>query len=172
MVPILLDIAAGHGFTPSVAALDQGYDTESLYDRLEARGIRPLISLGKTPAVKAGNATPRSCDHGARTSPDPTPSAARPNGAARPVNGPRVRMGQGISAPHPHPAQHPRRKSYYHQRGAVERESGRLKNECAMLPAASPATRTGPPPRGPDQLRPARHRTIPRGPRSTRILSS
>ena len=64
MVPVLLDSVAERGFAASVAILDRGYDTEALYAEIEWRGMRPVIPLRQTPAVKAGKHKPPSCDHG------------------------------------------------------------------------------------------------------------
>ena len=35
-----------------------------MYDEFEARGIRPVIALKETPAVKAGKHKPPACEHG------------------------------------------------------------------------------------------------------------
>ena len=63
-VPVLLDSVLERGFAAQVAILDRGYDTEALYTLLEGRGIRPVIPLRQTPAVKAGKHKPSSCEHG------------------------------------------------------------------------------------------------------------
>lgn len=64
MVPGLLDATLRRGFTPGVAVLDKGYDGQPMYDECESRGIRPVIALKETPAVKAGKHKPPSCNHG------------------------------------------------------------------------------------------------------------
>jgi Transposase DDE domain/Transposase domain (DUF772) len=64
LVGPLLDATTGRGFTPAVAVLDRGYDAETVYETVEARGMRPVIPLRKTPAVKAGKHKPPQCDHG------------------------------------------------------------------------------------------------------------
>jgi len=86
LVGPLLDAAAGRGFAPAVAVLDRGYDAETVYETIEGRGIRPVVPLRMTPAVKAGKANPPKCEHGRGRSPAPTRSAARPSGAARPAS--------------------------------------------------------------------------------------
>jgi hypothetical protein len=42
----------------------QGYDVGTVYNALEGRSCRPIISLRKTPAVKAGAHKPPTCEHG------------------------------------------------------------------------------------------------------------
>ena len=46
------------GFAAAIAVLDRGYDPESVYAGIEKRGIRPVISLRVTLAVKRGLASP------------------------------------------------------------------------------------------------------------------
>lgn len=134
MVPVLLD-AAKRGFTPGIAVLDRGYDTEALYTLLEGRDIRPVIPLRQTPAVKRGEHKPPSCDHGEWTfaGADAKRGAAKyrcPTGECKPASA-------WLKAGRLHtliPRGTDRWKSLYHQRGAVEREFGRLKNEWGMTP--------------------------------------
>jgi hypothetical protein len=64
LVPVLLDAATGRGFAPSVAVLDRGYDSEDTYATVESKGIRPVIPLRETPAVKRGEHKPPECEHG------------------------------------------------------------------------------------------------------------
>lgn len=40
LVPVLLDAAAGRGFTPDVCVLDRGYDAEIIYADVEKRHMR------------------------------------------------------------------------------------------------------------------------------------
>ena len=135
VVPDLLDSAVERGFTPGIAVLDRGYDTEALYTLLEGRDIRPVIPLRQTPAVKAGKHKPPSCDHGEWTfaGADTKRGAAKyrcPTGQCAPAS-------QWVKASRLHtliPRGTDRWKSLYHQRGAVEREFGHLKHEWAMLP--------------------------------------
>jgi Transposase DDE domain/Transposase domain (DUF772) len=63
----LLDAAIGRGFTPDVAVLDKGYDGEPMYETCESRGIRPVIALKETQAVKDGKHLPHECEHGTWT---------------------------------------------------------------------------------------------------------
>ncbi len=63
----LLDVARARGFAPETAALDMGYDTEAIHAACEDRECRPIIALKQTPAVKAGKASPPSCEHGTWT---------------------------------------------------------------------------------------------------------
>jgi hypothetical protein len=51
-------------FMPGVLIFDRGYDSESVYETVEGHGIRPVIPLRQTPAVKAGKNKPPACDHG------------------------------------------------------------------------------------------------------------
>ena len=60
----LLDALAGRGFTARTAIMDKGYDGQPMHDECESRGIRPVIALKETPAVKAGKHKPPSCEHG------------------------------------------------------------------------------------------------------------
>lgn len=134
-VPDLLDMANERGFTPGIAVLDRGYDTQALYSLLESRDIRPVIPLRNTPAVKAGKHKPPSCEHGEWTfaGSDTKRGASKwrcPMGKCQPAS-------VWIKADRLHPLiprGTERYKSLYHQRGAVEREFGHLKHEWAMLP--------------------------------------
>lgn len=134
-VPGLLDSVMERGFAAQVAILDRGYDTEALYSLLESRDIRPVIPLRQTPAVKAGKHNPPSCEHGTWTfaGSDAKRGASKwrcPAGECRPASA-------WLKAGRLHtliPRTTERWKGLYHQRGAVEREFGRLKNEWAMLP--------------------------------------
>ena len=85
-VEALLNAANGRGFAPSIAILDRGHDTESLYSLLEGRDIRPVIPVRKTPAVKAGKHLPRPATTVSGRSPGQTPSRARPSGVAPQVS--------------------------------------------------------------------------------------
>jgi Transposase DDE domain/Transposase domain (DUF772) len=135
LVPVLLDSAAERGFAASVAVLDRGYDSESVYKQIEQRGIRPVIPLRMTPAVKRGLASPPKCDHGTWTfaGSDAKRGASKwrcPTGECQPASA-------WVKASRLHPLiprETERYKSLYHQRGAVERGFGSLKHEWGMLP--------------------------------------
>jgi hypothetical protein len=135
LVPVLLDAADARGFKPDIAVLDRGYDNETTYTVVEGRGIRPVIPLRKTPAVKAGKHNPPSCEHGEWTfaGSDAKRGASKwrcPTGECNPAS-------VWVKADRLHtlvPRGTPRWKGLYHQRGAVEREFGRLKNEWGALP--------------------------------------
>jgi len=135
LVPVLLDAAAGRGFAPAVAVMDRGYDAEDIYELAESRGIRPVIPLRMTPAVKAGKANPPQCEHGTWTfaGSDTKRGASKwrcPSGECQPAS-----VWVKASRLHPLiPRETERYKDLYHQRGAVEREFGRLKHEWGMLP--------------------------------------
>jgi hypothetical protein len=106
-----------------------------IYTKLEGRGMRPVIPLKKTPAVKAGKHKPPECEHGIWTfaGSDTKRGASKwrcPTGECHPAS-------QWIKADRLHtlsPRSTPRWKGLYHQRGAVERQFGRLKNEWGGLP--------------------------------------
>jgi hypothetical protein len=115
--------------------LDRGYDAVAVYGTVEGRGIRPVIPLRKTPAVKAGKHKPPSCEHGEWTfaGSDAKRGASKwrcPSGECAPAS-------VWVKAGRLHtliPRGTPRWKGLYHQRGAVERGFGVLKHEWAMLP--------------------------------------
>jgi hypothetical protein len=135
LVPVLLDAATARGFTPGIAVLDRGYDAETVYEQIEARGMRPVIPLRMTPAVKAGKHNPPSCEHGEWmfAGSDVKRGASKwrcPSGECQPAS-------VWIKAGRLHtliPRGTDRWKFLYHQRGAVEREFGRQKHEWGMLP--------------------------------------
>ena len=87
-----LDCIIGRGFATGVAVMDKGYDGEQMYTECESRDIRPVIALKETrPSRPAGTCLPHAST-GPGRSPGPTPSAARPSGAARRASaGPRPR---------------------------------------------------------------------------------
>jgi hypothetical protein len=131
----LLDAAKDRGFAPETAALDMGYDTEAIHAACEDRECRPIIPLKQTPAVKAGKASPPSCEHGVWTfaGSDASRGASKwrcPTGECRPRS-------RWIKADRLHPLvprETKRWKSLYRGRASVEREFGRLKHEWALLP--------------------------------------
>jgi len=133
LVPVLLDSAAERGFAVHIAVLDRGYDSESVYAQVEQRGIRPVIPLRMTPAVKRGLASPPSCGHGTWTfaGSDARRGASKwrcPSGECTPASA-------WVEASRLHPLI-PREteRNLYHQRGAVERGFGTLKHEWGMHP--------------------------------------
>jgi Transposase DDE domain/Transposase domain (DUF772) len=135
MVPVLLDSVMERGFAAQVAVLDRGYDSEALYTLIESRGIRPVIPLRQTPAVKAGKHKPPSCEHGTWTfaGSDVKRGASKWRCPSRECQLASVWV--KASRLHPLiPRETQRYKSLYCQRGAVEREFGRLKNEWGALP--------------------------------------
>jgi hypothetical protein len=135
LVPVLLDSVMERGFAAQVAVLDRGYDSEAVYAEIESRGIRPVIPLRQTPAVKAGKHKPPQCEHGEWTfaGSDAARGASKwrcPSGACKPGS-----VWIKASRLHPLiPRGTARYKDLYHQRGAVEREFGRLKNEWGLTP--------------------------------------
>jgi len=134
-VPALLDQIDAHGFAPLTAALDKGYDIAPVYDACMEHGIRPVIPLRQTPAVKAGYADAPTCAHGTWTfaGADTNRGATKwrcPTGECTPAS-----KWIMVDRLHPFiPRESARFRKLYHQRGAVEREFGRLKHEWAMLP--------------------------------------
>lgn len=117
------------------ALMDRGYDTEAMHTACEDRGVRPVISLRQTTAVKAGKHLPRTCEHGEWT----FAGSDAKRGAAkwRCPTGECAVKSEWVKADRLHPLvprTTERFKKLYHQRGAVEREFGRLKHEWSLLP--------------------------------------
>ena len=135
LVPTLLNVLESRGINVGVAVLDKGYDQTSVYVACEDRGIRPVVPLRQTPGVKAGWDLPPQCEHGTWTfaGSDASRAASKwrcPTGGCKPAS-------VWVKADRLHPLiprTTERFKALYHQRGAVEREFGRLKHEWAMLP--------------------------------------
>jgi hypothetical protein len=131
----LLESVRERGFRAGIAVMDMGYDLGPVYEGFEARGCHPVIPLRETPAVKAGKHKPPVCEHGEWTfaGADAKRRAAKwrcPTGECSPAS-------RWIGASRLHtliPRGTARWKKLYRQRGAVERENGRLKNEWALLP--------------------------------------
>lgn len=134
-VPGLLDALAASGFIREYAVLDKGYDVASVYDACAERDIRPIIPLRHTPAVRAGRDRAPTCDHGTWTfaASDAQRGASKwscPNGDCMPAS-----VWVKADRLHPLVPRHTARfKGLYGQRGAVEREFGRLKHEWALVP--------------------------------------
>ncbi len=131
----LLDSAFSRGISPRNCAMDKAYDIEAIYDGCEARGVRPLVPVKATTAVKQGKHRPPSCRHGTWTFSGadfkrkrakwrcPT-SECRPSGVWRKA-----------SRLHPLVPRETRRwRDLYSGRSAVEREFGRLKHEYGLTP--------------------------------------
>jgi hypothetical protein len=57
----VLDATIAHGFEPETCALDKGYDVTPVYEACVQHGIRPIVPLRQTPAVKAGRDKPPTC---------------------------------------------------------------------------------------------------------------
>lgn len=131
----LLDTAVRRGFGIGVAVMDKGYDGEPMHEACESRGVRPVIALKETPAVKAGKHKPPQCEHGEWTfaGSDAKRGASKwrcPAGECMPGS-------VWIKASRLHPLipyGTERFKNLYRQRTAVERRFGRLKHEGGLLP--------------------------------------
>lgn len=101
----------------------------------EDRGVRPIIPLRATAAVKAGKAGSPTCEHGTWrfAGSDAKRGASKwrcPTGECKPAS--RWVKGDRL---HPLiPRETPRWRKLYKGRASVEREFGRLKNEWALSP--------------------------------------
>jgi transposase, IS5 family len=134
-VPPLLDKLKGLGFQPETCALDKGYDGKAVYDACEDRGIRPVICLKQTPAVKRGDHKPPTCEHGEWTfaGADHKRKATKwrcPTGECQPAS-------VWVKADRLHPLvprETLRWKALYRGRASVERAFGRSKNEWGLAP--------------------------------------
>ncbi len=131
----LLDAMIARGFTPEMATLDKGYDTGPIHDGCEERGVRPIVPLKKTAAVKKGKHRPPTCEHGEWTfgGADFKRKATKwrcPTGECSPAS-------TWIKASRLHPLV-PRETNrwgdLYRGRGAAERTFGRLKHEYGLAP--------------------------------------
>ncbi|MFL6138369.1 MAG: transposase [Frankiaceae bacterium] len=135
IVAPLLDKLAQQGIVPAHCVMDRGYDTTALYDECERRGIRPVIPLRMTPAVRARKHRPPTCDHGVWTfaGADAKRQASKwrcPTGECSPAS-------VWVKADRLHPLiprGTDRYRSLYRSRGAVERCFGHLKTEWGFLP--------------------------------------
>jgi Transposase DDE domain len=156
LVGPLLDAAAERGFAPAVAVLDRGYDAETVYETVEGRGIRPVIPLRMTPAVKAGKANPPECDHGTWTfaGSDTKRGASKwrcPSGECPPAS-------VWVKASRLHTLI-PRGRSVEVPVSSARRGRARVRHPEAQMgsaPAARPPARPCPASRGPDHPGPAR----------------
>jgi transposase len=128
----LLDSTKLRGFEPEYAMLDKGYDGRYVYEACENRGIRPIIPLRN--AERYGIVAP-TCEHGTWTfaGADDKRGATKwrcPTGECKPAS-------TWVKADRVHPLVPRGTKRFrdlYRERGAVEREFGRLKHEWSLLP--------------------------------------
>lgn len=133
-VPGLLTETQRRGFAATFAIMDKGYDHGAVYDACHDRGIRPIIPLRATQKVKEGAHTPNKCGHGTWVfaGADMKRGAAKwrcPTGQCLPT------ASMWVPASRLHtlvPRTTDRWTKLYRQRGAVEREFGRLKHEWAV----------------------------------------
>jgi hypothetical protein len=131
----LLDRLHALGINPETAALDKGYDNNRVYGDCSERGISPVIPLRATPDVKKGKDKPPCCEHGEWrfAGADRKRDACKwrcPTGECKPAS-------VWIKADRLHPLiprETLRWKALYRRRASVERQFGRLKNECALAP--------------------------------------
>jgi hypothetical protein len=115
--------------------MGNGYDLTTVYDGCEERGVRPIIPLRETPAVKVGDHRSPTCEHGEWrfAGSDSKRGASKwrcPTGECKPASG-------WIKADRLHPLiprETPRWTALYRRRAAVEREFGRLKHDWALAP--------------------------------------
>ena len=130
----LIDAAKARGFRVDTAIMDKGYDSGELHFWCVQRDIAPIIALKETASVQRGAAEPPHCAHGAWTfaGADYKRKATKwrcPTGECQPRS-----MWRKADRLHPLIPRKPKRfKQLYRQRGAVEREFGRLKHEWALL---------------------------------------
>ena len=135
MVAPLLDRMHGLGVKPRTVAMDKGYDVERVYGECADRDVVAIIPLRQTPAVKRGDDKPPRCQHGEWqfAGADYTRQATKwrcPSGECKPAS-------RWIKADRLHPLiprETPRFRKLYKQRGAVEREFGRLKHGWSLAP--------------------------------------
>jgi transposase, IS5 family len=131
----LLDEVIERGFGVRTAAMDKGYDNGPIYEGCEERGVRPIIPLKETTAVKRGDHKPPRCKHGVWqfAGADYRRGAAKwrcPEGKCSPTC-----VWKKADRLFPLIPRYTKRwKSLYCGRGAVEREFGRLKNEWSLTP--------------------------------------
>lgn len=130
----LLDSTIARGFTPEYAMLDKGYDGRYVYEACEQRNMRPIIPLRASTAKVPAVIVP-TCEHGTWTfaGADDKRGATKwrcPTGECSPAS-------TWVKADRLHPLvprDSKRFRALYRERGAVEREFGRLKHEWALLP--------------------------------------
>jgi hypothetical protein len=131
----LLDEVIERGFSVGTAAMDKGYDSGSIYDGCEERGVRPIIPLTQTLAVKRGDHNPPRCKHGVWqfAGADYKRGASKwrcPEAKCSPAS-----VWKKADRLFPLVPRYTNRwKKLYCGRASVEREFGRLKNEWALTP--------------------------------------
>jgi hypothetical protein len=131
----LLDAVRARGFAAYTLTMDKGYDLAPVYAECEARDVRPIIPLRKTPDVKRGDHRPPVCEHGEWrfAGSDAKRGAAKwrcPTGECKPAS-------RWIAADRLHPLiprETLRWRKHYKGRASVERSFGRLKNDWALAP--------------------------------------
>lgn len=131
----LLDEVIERGFSVHTAAMDKGYDMNSVYNGCEERDVRPIIPLKATTGVKKGEHKPPRCEHGEWTCggayyKQKVTKWRCPTGQCKPAS-------TWIKADRLHPLiprDSKRWKAFYCGRGSVEREFGRLKSEWGLTP--------------------------------------
>jgi hypothetical protein len=131
----LVDEAKERGFSVHTAAMDKGYDIGPIYEGCEERGVRPIIPLRETAAVKKGDHKPPRCKHGVWqfAGADYKRGASKwrcPTGQCSPAS-----VWKKADRLFPLVPRYTKRwKSLYCGRASVEREFGRLKSEWALTP--------------------------------------
>lgn len=131
----LLDAVQARGFPVKTAIMDKIYDLQPVHSACMRRGILPVTPLKETGAVKKGAGAPPECEHGTWTfaGTDFKRKATKwrcPTSECDPRS-------VWIPATRYHPLiprESKRFKQLYAQRGAIEREFGRLKTEWALTP--------------------------------------
>jgi len=135
MVAPLMDKLHAVGIRPETVAMDKGYDIVRVHAETTERGAVPIIPLRETPAVKRGDHKPPAFEHGEWrfAGADYQRQATKwrcPTGECSPAS-------RWVKADRLHPLiprETPRFRKLYKQRGAVEREFGRLKHDWALAP--------------------------------------
>ena len=130
----LIDRLKAQGFQPQTAIMDKGYDGGPVHTWCMNRGVAPIIPLEETASVKRGAGEPPHCVHGEWTFAGTDYKQATkwrcPTGECKAKS-----MWRKASRLHPLiPRETKRYKDLYRQRGAIERQFGRLKHEWALLP--------------------------------------
>jgi len=131
----LLDTAKRRGALAATAAMDRAYDIGRVYEECAERDCEAIVPLRQTPGVKRGDHLPPCCEHGTWkfAGSDRKRGASKwrcPAGECKPAS-----MWVAADRLHPLvPRETKRWKALYRNRGAVEREFGRLKHEWGLGP--------------------------------------